>query len=114
VVKNSVRQAIDSVPSREGLPYYEEEIFQEYPRMYIPAAHPLVRRIRRISKRQGIAMKIHYGGGGSDANIFNENGIETVILGTGMKNPHTLAESIRLEDMVRMTELLVGIVGALA
>lgn len=114
MVKDSVRQAIDSVPLREGLPRYEEEIFQEYPRMYVPAAHPLVRRIRRIGKRQGITMKIHYGGGGSDANILNENGIETVILGTGMKNPHTLAESIRLEDMARIAELLVGIVGSLA
>lgn len=114
IIKNSVRQAIDSVPAREGLPRYEEEIFQEYPRMYIPASHPLVRRIRRIAKKQGTMLKIHYGGGGSDANIFNENGIETVILGTGMKNPHTLAESIRLEDMVRMAELLVGILSSLA
>lgn len=114
LIRNSVRQAIDSVPLREGLPSYEEEIFQEYPGMYIPASHPLVRQIRRIGKKQGIAMKIHYGGGGSDANIFNKNGIETIILGTGMKNPHTLAESIRLEDMVRITELLVRVVGAMA
>jgi tripeptide aminopeptidase len=113
-IKRSVRQAVKSVSSRDGFPRFEEEVFQEYPRMYIPASNPLVRRIRQVGKKQNIAMRIHAGGGGSDANIFNENGIECVILGTGMKNPHTLSESICLEDMVRVTKLLVEILAVFA
>ena len=113
-IRFSVRQAIDSIPLRNGLPSFDEEVFEEYPCMHIPSTHPLVRRIRRVGKKRGTSMEIRYGGAGSDANIFNENGIETVILGTGMKNAHTLSESIRLEDMVRVAGLLVEILVAFA
>jgi tripeptide aminopeptidase len=49
-------------------------------------------------------------GGGSDANIFFEKGIPLGILGTGMREIHTLREYVRLEDMVRAVELLLGII----
>ncbi len=49
-------------------------------------------------------------GGGSDANIFFGHGIVTGILGTGMKDMHTVRESVRLEDMVNAVELLLEIV----
>jgi tripeptide aminopeptidase len=49
-------------------------------------------------------------GGGSDANIFNGKGIETVILGTGMANVHSVEESVRVDDMARVAELLVEII----
>jgi tripeptide aminopeptidase len=113
-IRSSVRDAIDSIPKHNGLPRYDEEIVQQYPHMHVPANHPLVRRIRRIGKIQGIDIKIHSGGAGSDANIFNDNGIESIILGTGMKDPHTLNESVRLEDMAKTAQLLVGVLGSLA
>jgi tripeptide aminopeptidase len=48
-------------------------------------------------------------GGGADANIFFDQGIVTGVLGTGMKDMHTVRESLALEDMVRMTELMLEI-----
>lgn len=113
-IRSSVRDAVDSVPKRNGLPRYDEEIVRQYPHMHVPANHPLVRRIRRVGKSQGTDINIHSGGAGSDANIFNDNGIESVLLGTGMRDPHSLNESVRLEDMVKTAELLVGVLGSLA
>ena len=49
-------------------------------------------------------------GGGADANIFFEKGIMTGVLGTGMKDMHTVRESIRLDEMIRTTELLLEII----
>jgi len=49
-------------------------------------------------------------GGGADANIFFEKGIITGVLGTGMRDMHTVRESVRLEDMVRTVELLLEII----
>jgi tripeptide aminopeptidase len=49
-------------------------------------------------------------GGGADANIFFEKGIVTGVLGTGMKDMHSMRESVRLDDMVKTTELLLEII----
>ncbi|KPA51520.1 peptidase M20 [Photobacterium leiognathi subsp. mandapamensis] len=45
-------------------------------------------------------------GGGSDANIFNEKGLKTVNLSTGMSKVHTTEEFITVEDMTNITEFL--------
>jgi len=58
----------------------------------------------------GRKMEIKTSGGGSDANIFFGHGIVAGILGTGMKDMHTVRESIALEDMVKSAELLLEIV----
>jgi tripeptide aminopeptidase len=39
------------------------------------------------------------GGGGSDANIFNANGMRVAIAGTGMNGYHTVHENISLKDL---------------
>jgi tripeptide aminopeptidase len=49
-------------------------------------------------------------GGGADANIFFEKGILTGVLGTGMKDVHTVGESVAVDDMVRSVELLLEII----
>jgi tripeptide aminopeptidase len=49
-------------------------------------------------------------GGGSDANIFNELGIPSVILGVGNHNVHTSKECVAIADLVKGTELILGII----
>jgi len=49
-------------------------------------------------------------GGGSDANFFNNNGIETVILSSGMNKPHCHDESLDVEEFHRLAEWLYHIV----
>ena len=39
------------------------------------------------------------GGGGSDANVYNLKGVETVVLGTGMTKVHTTSESIKIANL---------------
>jgi tripeptide aminopeptidase len=60
--------------------------------------------------RLGRQLELLPGGGGSDANIFNSSGIETVILATGMTDVHTVNESVALADMAGVAELLVEII----
>ena len=45
-------------------------------------------------------------GGGSDTNIFNLNGIDSVVLATGMSKVHTTNEFIKVEQLERTAELL--------
>lgn len=49
-------------------------------------------------------------GGGSDGNVFNGKGIQTVVLGLGYENIHTTAERIPVEELVKAAELVVEII----
>ena len=62
-------------------------------------------------KAAGIKPVIEKTGGGSDANIFNEWGIPTVILGVGADNVHTNREQIKVADLVNGTEAVLNIIG---
>lgn len=47
-----------------------------------------------------------YTGGGSDANIFNEKGIKTLNISTGMEKEHTCSERISIKNLELLTELV--------
>jgi tripeptide aminopeptidase len=97
-------------PSDDGLPRLETTIREDFSVMKTPENHPVVAMAKEAAARLGRDMKPKTSGGGSDANIFFGHGIVTGILGTGMKDLHTVRESIRLDDMVKSAELLVEII----
>jgi len=94
----------------EGLPEIETRLQRSYSRTRIPGDHPLVDLARRAADRLGRGMHTKISGGGSDANVFFEKGIPLGILGTGMREVHSVREHVRLEDMVRAAELLLEII----
>ena len=49
-------------------------------------------------------------GGGSDGNIFHGQGVPTAILGVGYEYIHTTSERMPLEELYKMTDLIVEIV----
>jgi len=92
-----------------GLPRVETRVERSYSRTHVPENHPVVLLARRAAESLGRKMVCKASGGGSDANIFFEKGIMAGVLGTGMRDMHTVSEWIRLEDMVRTTELVIQI-----
>lgn len=95
---------------QNGLPKVETRVERSYSRTRIPEDHLLVDLARRAADRLGRGMRTKISGGGSDANIFFEKGIPLGILGTGMREVHSVREYVRLEDMVRAAELLLKII----
>jgi tripeptide aminopeptidase len=95
---------------QNGLPRVETRVERSYSRTCIPGNHPLVDLARRAADRLGRAMRTKISGGGSDANVFFEKGIPLGILGTGMREVHSVREYVALEDMIRATELLLEII----
>ncbi|TES89042.1 MAG: M20/M25/M40 family metallo-hydrolase [Desulfobacteraceae bacterium] len=94
----------------DGLPRLESTIEKDFSRTYVPNDHPVVTLARRAAENLGRKMITKTSGGGADANIFFEKGIVTGVLGTGMRDMHTVRESVRLDDMVRTAELLLEII----
>jgi tripeptide aminopeptidase len=96
--------------SDHGLPGLETKIQKDFSLTSIPEDHPVVKLACRAADNLGRKMVTKTSGGGADANIFFEKGIMTGVLGTGMRDMHTVRESVGLDDMVRATELLLEII----
>jgi tripeptide aminopeptidase len=94
----------------EERPRLEVNIERDFPATHIPENHPVVALARQAAANLGRNMICKLSGGGADANIFFEKGIFTGVLGTGMKDVHTVGESVALDDMVKSVELLLEII----
>ena len=51
-------------------------------------------------------------GGGSDANVFNERGLQCLNLANGMAEIHTPQESVSVADLEAMVDVTLGLVAA--
>ena len=58
----------------------------------------------------GLTPKIAATGGGSDANLFNQRGLPSIIMGVGFHNIHTSKEYIRTDDLVKGAELALSLI----
>lgn len=84
-----------------------ENLYREFS---INHNHRVVRMAVEAAENLGLSPSLETTGGGSDANIFNENGIATAILGIAMQNVHTTEEFIRIDDMAQACRYLVEII----
>lgn len=109
-VEEAVAAAARTIEGVLIRPEARYRVVAEYPRMAVPADSLLVQGAVAAATRLGRQLELLPGGGGSDANIFNSLGIETVILATGMTDVHTVNESVSLADMAGVAELLVEII----
>jgi len=91
-------------------PQLQIDIQPDYPRMAVAEDAPVVRLAQAAAAAAGQQLAIKLGGGGSDANIFNAHGIETIILATGMRDVHSPKESVAVDDMVTVAKLLVEVI----
>jgi len=93
-----------------GNPRLEVEILPDFTRTHIPEDHPVVTLAMKAARNLGRTLIPKITGGGADANVFFSKGIMTGVLGTGMRDMHTVREWIRLSDMVLTTELVLEII----
>lgn len=108
--KQAAREAAREIDGEMVVPEVRVEVLSDYPLMHVSRQAGILTLIETAAARLGRKLEVKAAGGGSDANIFNSHGIETVILGTGMTDVHTVNESVRVDDMVQVAQLLVEII----
>lgn len=91
-------------------PKIRADVRMDFPSMSVAENAPVVARAQAAAETLGQQLQIRLGGGGSDANIFNGNGVEMIILATGMNKVHTHDEYVAVADMLQVAELLVEII----
>jgi len=88
----------------------EPEVAASYKRFALRDDAPVVQIASRAARAEGFEPLTEVGGGGSDANVFNEHGIPAVICATGAQGAHTLDESLDITAMVGCARWLVEII----
>lgn len=77
----------------------ETEVHREYEAFYMPETERVTRLALQAARNLGLSPRTERGGGGSDANIINRQGIAMIVVGTGMERYHTREERIRVNDL---------------
>lgn len=102
-------QNTQPIPEEDTVPKLEAHIESDFVRTDIPDDHPVVQLAMAAAAELNIPLVTKTTGGGADANVFFSHDIITGVLGTGMKDMHTVRESVSMADMVETTRLLLGI-----
>ena len=97
--------ALHEAAGRHGA-HVEVDVELAYRGYRIPDDAPLVMALGQAMRQFGIEPLHMPTAGGSDANIFNEHGIQTVNISTGMTHVHSTEERIHLSEMVACAQLL--------
>ncbi len=69
-----------------------------------------VRLAAAALERAGFSPSYGLSGGGADANVFNERGLQCLNLANGMTDIHTSDERIAVEDLERMVDVTLALV----
>ncbi|RJQ33090.1 MAG: M20/M25/M40 family metallo-hydrolase [Actinobacteria bacterium] len=86
------------------------DIKKEYRAFFINKEKDPVKICKNALKAIGVHPQIMTSGGGSDANVFNEKGIDSLVLATGYKDAHSFDESIKIEQLNKAAMLALKII----
>ena len=88
----------------------EAKIERDYDRMEVPDDAAIVRLVRDAAKNLNVAVKTLATGGGCDANVLNQKGLQVANLSTGMREIHTVKEWLDLKDLYLSAQMVLEIV----
>ncbi|WP_276351863.1 M20/M25/M40 family metallo-hydrolase [Cohnella caldifontis] len=112
-VVEQMREAAESAAREHGA----EVDFQNiviYPAYRYGDGDEVVEIAKSAIRAIGLEPSQFESGGGSDANMFNGNGVPTVNLAVGYEDIHTTSERIKADDIVKVAELVLAIVAETA
>ena len=84
------------------------EGFKSY---YIKEDEPVTRYVVNAYRNEGIEYEFTFTNGGSDANVFNEMGIPSLVISEGTHNPHSLKEWVDIKDIMKVSKILLNLSG---
>ena len=107
-----VQELLETITFAAALEHCEAEttVEESYRGYRFGRGDRAVRVASAALERAGIEPVLGVGGGGADANVFNERGLECVNLANGMAEIHTPDEHIAVDDLERMVDVTLALV----
>ena len=112
-IENIFQDEIDNWRDPESIveekPSLDFKVIEDYPVMKLDKESAVIKRVEEAAAALDAELDYVVAGGGSDANIFNNLGIQCAILSTGMDKVHSTQETIKLSDMALTANLILAI-----
>jgi len=102
--------ALEGAASRHGA-RLDLEVSLMYSAFKIPDDAPIVQQLSAATRAFNLEPLLVSTGGGSDSNILNARGVQSVAFSTGMDKVHTSEECIDLNDMSLCADILAHLLG---
>lgn len=102
-----MRQCFEEAVAAHPQARLQEDTQSSYRSFHLSEDAEVVQVAARAALKLGLPVQYKIGGGGSDANVFNEHGIPAVICATGACDPHTVDEMCSITGMAQAAEWLV-------
>lgn len=110
--KQALFNTAESVARQNGA-QLEIACREEYKAFRIDENDPFLRFLDGIYKECGLEPVHTTTGGGSDANIFNQNGIIAINISTGMQKVHSTEEHIHIKDLFNGSVVVLSVIASL-
>lgn len=85
---------------------YKLEYSCDYPTLKPKDDLKFAKEFAAVYESLGIETELKVIGGGSDSNIFAKEGYNSIIIGVGMNNVHTVDETLEIEELFKTTEAM--------
>ncbi len=109
LVEKEVREMVKRLCHEGGAkPAIERSL--EYSGFSIPENAKISKLALKAIKRLGVEPEFISLGGGSDTNILNKGGLKALNLSCGMEKIHSTGEYIKIEELLRGTELVLSLI----
>ncbi|MEI6285839.1 MAG: M20/M25/M40 family metallo-hydrolase [Bacillota bacterium] len=86
----------------------------DYHREYVNWQHDNSAAVMTLAiaaaENAGLTLSFREGGGGSDANIYNAAGRDTIVIGVGMSQVHATNERILISDIYKAADYVISII----
>lgn len=92
---------------RAGIDY---EVKREYDGFSFSEDSEIIKIVKKAVAEVGLPFEAQSLGGGSDTNVYNSKGVNTVNLGIGMSKPHAMDEYIEIKDLEDTAAIVVAII----
>ena len=102
---NEFRRVFDEAAARYPDAGVSLEIRNTYQAYKVDPSHPTVDMIGRALADIGLEPSLEATGGGSDANVFIENGIVALPVGIGVRSFHTVQETAMISEIIEGAEM---------
>ena len=108
LVKQLTRQFIDGVEKAGGKAQVNSNLL--YQEVILDSKSRSVQLAVEAVRSTGLEPELRSTGGGSDASIIHNSGIICNNLGIGMTDVHTTGEYIKIDDLVKVTEIVLALI----
>ena len=100
LLRLQVLETIDSVRQRYSEAEVQEELGVAFQMYRLAPDDPMVARACGVLSTLGLEPALGPTGAGTDANVFNEHGIQSVVMGMATNEMHTTREYVIVPDLV--------------